>query len=203
MLSFHIDICNIYNWEYISRLQLNVWSRVQSLSYISPHHLSQILCQIPKTCLHRVLHYSRAKNTHHFQETYTQQESQNHFFGRYRRSLIFFCLQRVTLCDKLGKDALPEQAVVFKSAKGSILKDQSLMISKICELRATFCIWHSSLNFFGFDDWERWLLKKDLQKLICYHFLVKYAICLYTLLFHTSSKFSYHCIFYQVDIRSC
>ena len=39
-------------------------------------------------------------------------------------------------------------------------------------------------------------------KLICYHFLVQYAIWPYILLFLTSSKFSYHCTFYQVTICS-
>ena len=112
---------------------------------------------------------------------------------------FLFWLQRLTLCDKFGKDALREQAVVFKLAKESIIND----LKDRCELLTAFCICHSLVNFcfwwVGGTTAHEGFAKTN----ICYHFLVWYAIWLYTLLLHTSSKFSYHCIFCQDDIRSC
>ena len=69
--------------------------------FISPNHVSQILCQIPKFCLHPVLHYQlQNKQNSHFQEDYIYQESYGHFFLRGIGGL-----QLLILCDEFGNDS--------------------------------------------------------------------------------------------------
>ena len=49
--------------------------------FISPNHVSQILYQIPKLCLHHVLRYQlQNKQNSHSQENFIYQESYGHFF---------------------------------------------------------------------------------------------------------------------------
>lgn len=68
---------------------------------ISPNHVSQILYQIPKFCLHHVLNYQlQNKQNFHFQENYIYQESYGHFFFGGIGGL-----QLLTLCDEFGNDS--------------------------------------------------------------------------------------------------
>ena len=129
MLSFHIGICNIYNWEYISRLHLNVPSHVQSLSYISPHHLSQILCQIPKFCLHHVLYYQITKNVTSFIKF-----TKNHvtiYSGDIGGVWVSLCLQLLILSDKSGKGDIIRWDVSkwAKESIGNILKQCHVLLA--------------------------------------------------------------------------
>lgn len=84
---------------------------------ISPNHLSQILSQIPKTCLYHVLHYQVEKKNH-FQGIYTHQESCNQFFQGVEGAQFFLCLRLLILHDKCGKDGIREQAVVSTLPEG-------------------------------------------------------------------------------------
>ena len=143
-------------------------------SYILPNNLSQILCQRPKFCPYHVLCYQVVEYLQTFKNSYNHQAPHNHFFCRGYEELdsclVFsFCLQLTITHDKFIKDGIREQAVVSKLA-GKLINNA---LKDCCELLVAFFIFAIAWSVFGFDRWEECLCSlKDLQKFICYHFLV-------------------------------
>lgn len=105
--------------------------------YISPNHLSWILCQIPKFCLHHLLHYQIAKNFSPFSRNLYSSESHNHFFWGEIGGLWFFSLKLLILHDKFSEESIRKQAVKSKLAKELIvnaLKDLWITLSFMAKL---------------------------------------------------------------------